>query len=179
MGRPRNDAAIQRAKGTDKQAIGRNTDRVDATPPPGTPDMPPYVNGRAVDFWHETILKLQQVPDLLTIVDGATIADICLVMAQKEMIEAGMQAEVNKKRSAISKAQVIMRYQSVLEKLRMRQNVLASELGMSPRSRSQIKVRAPKFVPTASAIPGSQAPGVKPLVTDPVLCGGSSGLQRM
>lgn len=202
MGRPRNDSAVQKAKGNSHRP-SRETDRIDAAAPPGTPERPAFLKGRALEIWHEMIGLLLQIPDLLTVVDGKTIADFCQVSSQKESIERGMDLECNhaadtmtaeaeaavtvkdkkaarkaKRKLAesieIAQAKIAMGYQGILEKLRMRQNALANELGMSPRSRSQIKVRAPGYVPQAD--PSALK---KIHVSDPSLFGGGTGLVKM
>lgn len=201
MGRPRNDSAINAARGTAKKA-SREYDHGDAAAPPGVPEMPDDFSPREIEIWDDTIFRLKQIPGLLTIVDGPTIADFCRCVAQKEIIERAMNIKAaaaataakeafvgadgkvlkgsTKKRSQaadVAMGDVMLAYQSTLERLRMRQNALANELGMSPRSRSQIKVRAPGFVSGRAGT--EQSSIVRPLVTDPSLRGGSGGLVKM
>lgn len=183
MGRPRGDSAIQRAKGNSKKP-DRQYDRGDMAAPPGTPDRPDDIVGRPQEIWNDLIFKLSQIPELLTIVDGHVIADLCHCISQKEDVHRALKlecAEVTKAAKAagnnplIAKGKVVGEYQKDLDRLRARQGILMNELGMSPRSRSQIKVRAPGFVRQS----GTVTAGAGNQVSDPVLFGGSGGLMKM
>jgi hypothetical protein len=199
--RPKSDSAIDQAKANPKRPH-RESDRVDAEAPPGSPERPKDLKGRALQIWFETISVMSQIRGLLTIADGPPIADFCRVAAQKEMIEAGMEAEVT---AAVKKAKaeaklahdealktdpkaklvkpnveiitggIYFQYQGVLDKLRMRQLSLTNTIGRSPASRSQIKVQAPGYVPGLGTTAAAKA---RNLVSDPVLGGGSAGLQK-
>lgn len=186
MARPRNDSPLARARAeaTGKRAKeSRETSRHDAAAPPGVPECPAHVTGEAREIWDRTISLMIQIPRLLSIVDGDTIALYCGVSADLLRITRGMNAKValvirtakieaeelkaqllkdGHKADAraislqaaadIAEADVVKEYANTLEKLRMRQNSLAREIGLTCASRSQIKVEAPGFVPKTGPI---------------------------
>lgn len=115
--------------------------------PLGAPEPPLWLTPEALDIWEEIVPLLAGVPELLSIVDGALLEDYCEVEAQKRQIQQAMNegADAAAKKAkpadkAIARGEVLLRYQNHLDKLRMRANSLRRELGLTPSSRSALKV---------------------------------------
>jgi phage terminase small subunit len=144
----------------------------------GVPTRPSGLSRAACAIWRDTIDIMMTVPGLLTVADGAVLADFCEVRAQKDSIRTAMmtqkRAAAQQIRTAASargtkislaeaeaaaETALIERYGGELNRLRHRENVLRRELGLSPSSRSSIRL-------------GDVTPRSKPSALDGALFGG-------
>lgn len=116
----------------------------------GEPQIPPGMSPRARRIWHETVVTMLSVQGLLTIADGAVLADYCQVRSEKEEMLKAMDFHVKLRAAKFKKPPAVARMlareaemkriANSLNKLRHRENVLRRELGLSPSSRSSIRL---------------------------------------
>jgi phage terminase small subunit len=116
---------------------------------PGEPDRPAGMGKEALEIWDEIVALLVQAPGLLNRVDGYVIADFCEVRANKNAINRAMEkavakaikeAKANKDDQDMAQAAAMIPYQRVLSALRRHELILQGKLGLTPASRSQIKL---------------------------------------
>jgi phage terminase small subunit len=123
------------------------------------PEMPTGLSPAARRIWNRTVAIMLTVPNLLTVADGAALADYCEVRAQKDELQKAMRAreresakliiaQATQKGQRITAAEAralaaeasLERSGELLNKLRHRENVLRRELGLSPSARSSIRI---------------------------------------
>lgn len=130
----------------------------------GEPKIPFGLNARARRIWREMVVILKDIPGLLSLADGPVLADFCATRADKEALEAAVKTEVQRRLKASPpegpraevEAGVIARYGTQMNRLRHRENALRRELGLSPSSRSAIRVSGqPLDKPKAGALDGA------------------------
>ena len=119
--------------------------------PEGSPAMPRGMSKAARVIWKETVATMQMVPGLLTVADSSVLADYCevraevdqMLRAQRQATERAIAQAVAEGRAATPdeiKAAIIDKYTGTMSKLRHRLNVLRRELGLTPSSRSSLRV---------------------------------------
>ena len=127
--------------------------------PLGEPECPKHLDKRARAIFKATVALLRDVPELLSTLDATLLANFSLVESQLEILEKGLQAEIAKPvgvgkrkrpRNAIEQAEVVMRFTPVIDKMRIRSNILAREMGLTPAARSSLKVGPVKTTKTVS-----------------------------
>lgn len=96
-------------------------------------------------IWKDTVAILASIPGLMSIADGPVLADFCRTRANKDIVEADMRKEG-------MTSEVIGKYGRLLNQLRHRENVLRRELGLSPSSRSSIKISGEPTKPPVNAL---------------------------
>ena len=125
----------------------------------GEPDMPRGLSRGARKVWRCTVAMLLQVPGLLTIADGAVLADYCEVRADKDTLQRAMrdaerrgvaQAVQQAKETGLklTKAELrgiaasaqMTKSGTMLNTLRHRENVLRREIGLSASARTSIRL---------------------------------------
>lgn len=132
----------------------------------GEPAMPASLSAEAKTIWRKTVPLLLNVPGLLSLVDSAVLADYCQVRADKSALErairseqtqavkreaarplqtalalSGESVEPDQRRSAVQvRGEVYARSAGLLNSLRHQENVLRRELGLSPSSRSSLRI---------------------------------------
>jgi phage terminase small subunit len=125
----------------------------------GEPEMPTGLSPAARRIWKETVALMLTVPNLLTVADGAVLADYCEVRAQKDGLRTAMRArerenvkliiaQTAQKGQRITGAEArglaaeasLEKSGELLNQLRHRENVLRRELGLSPSARSSIRI---------------------------------------
>jgi phage terminase small subunit len=125
----------------------------------GEPEMPSGLSPAARRIWKQTVALMLTVPNLLTVADGAVLADYCEVRAQKDELQKAMRARerenakliiaqaaqkgqriTNLEAKALAAEASLERSGELLNKLRHRENVLRRELGLSPSARSSIRI---------------------------------------
>jgi phage terminase small subunit len=125
----------------------------------GEPDMPRGLSRGARKVWRCTVAMLLQVPGLLTIADGAVLADYCEVRADKDALQRAMRdaerravaqaaEQAKAKGIKLSKAELraaaasaqMTKTGAMLNTLRNRENVLRREMGLSASARTSIRL---------------------------------------
>ena len=125
----------------------------------GEPEMPTGLSRAARPIWKETVAIMLTVPNLLSVADGAVLADYCEVRVQKDALQTAMRAreresvklivaQATQKGQRINAAEAralaaeasLEKSGDLLNKLRHRENVLRRELGLSPSARSSIRI---------------------------------------
>jgi phage terminase small subunit len=125
----------------------------------GEPDMPRGLSRGARRIWRITVTIMLQVPGLLTIADGAVLADYCEVRADKDTLQRAMrdaqrravratQEQTKEQGVKVTKAEIaaaasqaqMTKSGRMLNTLRHRENVLRRELGLSASARSSIHI---------------------------------------
>ena len=121
--------------------------------------MPRGLSRGARRIWGITVAIMLQVPGLLTIADGAVLADYCEVRADKDVLQRANRdnerravaqaiAEAKAKGGKLTKAELraaaasaqMSKTGRMLNTLRHRENVLRRELGLSASARSSIHI---------------------------------------
>jgi phage terminase small subunit len=130
----------------------------------GEPDMPRGLSRGARRIWRITVAILLRCPGLLTIADGAVLADYCEVRADKDILQRAMRdAERRNVAQAIEQAKAkgltltkaelraaaasaqMTKSGQMLNTLRNRENVLRREIGLSASARSSIRLTIAQF----------------------------------
>jgi phage terminase small subunit len=121
----------------------------------GEPDMPRGLSRGARRIWRITVAIMLQVPGLLTIADGAVLADYCEVRADKDTLQRAMRdaqrraiRETQEQGVKVTKAEIaaaasqaqMTKSGQMLNTLRHRENVLRRELGLSASARSSMRI---------------------------------------
>lgn len=121
--------------------------------------MPRGLSRGARKVWRCTVAMLLQVPGLLTIADGAVLADYCEVRADKDALQRAMRdaerravaqaaEQAKAKGIKLSKAELraaaasaqMTKTGAMLNTLRNRENVLRREMGLSASARTSIRL---------------------------------------
>lgn len=136
----------------------------------GEPAIPSGLSPRARKIWRESVSVMLTVQGLLTIADGAVMADYCQVRAEKEEMLKALEFHIRDRAAKSKKPAVVARMlaretemkkiANGLNKLRHRENVLRRELGLSPSSRSSIRLpggRRESASPVDSALFGRRS----------------------
>jgi len=111
-------------------------------PPSEIPSCPPHLNKEAQAEWDRMAIELKPL-GLLTKIDKAIFASYCQawstwVEASKKVVKEGMIT------ISPNGWQVENSYFSIMNKAMKQMNIALTELGMSPSSRSRIKIEKPK-----------------------------------
>jgi phage terminase small subunit len=126
----------------------------------GEPPKPSGLSAAARRVWRETVEIMASVEGLLTVADGAVLADFCEVRVNKRSIESAMRIQLRKAlvsakamgrpiTRAEAEAALLVKFGRELNTLRHRENVLRRELGLSPSARSSIRLGDPSREPVA------------------------------
>ena len=127
--------------------------------PLGEPTCPSHLSKRAKTIFKAVCALLRDVPELLSTLDTFLVANFASNEAQLELLEKGMQADLAKPvgvgkrqrgKNAIEEAAVVMKYTVIIDKLRIRSNILGREMGLSPAARSSLKVGPVKTTKSVS-----------------------------
>lgn len=111
-------------------------------PQPGIPEPPDWFTAIELEVWHQTIASLSQTPGLLTVVDRDALASYCEAWGEFHEARAEIAAHgatcISEKGGAYQHP-AVGRKNSALERIRK----LGSDFGMTPASRTSVKVSAP------------------------------------
>lgn len=147
---------------------GKRANTVDEHEPnfaEGEPAMPYGLSRAAKKIWRASVAIMLQVPGLLTIADGAVLADYCEVRADKDtlqramrdaerraVVQAAEQAKakgIKLTRSELAAAAAgaqMTKFGKILNTLRTRELALRREIGLSPSARTSIRLTAAQLV---------------------------------
>jgi P27 family predicted phage terminase small subunit len=106
------------------------------------PEPPTYLAGEALEYWHEIATKLE-THGLLTRIDASALAEYCVVWVRWRKAER----EIEKHGQVIlspSGYPVQSPYVSIANKALSHVRAYESEFGMTPSSRSRVKVAKTK-----------------------------------
>lgn len=116
----------------------RNLDVV--KPPPGVPDMPPWLKAEASDEWKRIVPILDSM-GVLSRLDRAVVADYCTVWAQLVRVETQLaDADALTDTRSDSEGMVKNPLWSVANQLRQRFDKKCEMLGLAPGPRGRLDV---------------------------------------
>lgn len=129
-----------------KDVAGRRAGEVQ--PPPGVPEAPAWLNDIEREVWDRTVDSLSKTRGLLTVIDGGLLASYCEAWAEFLNARAEIERDgptVWSEKGGAYQHPAVGRKNSALERIRR----IGSEFGMSPASRTSVKVAA--SVPDANS----------------------------
>lgn len=120
-----------------KDVGGRRAGEIE--PPAGLPEPPQWLNFVEREVWDQTIADLSRMPGLMTFLDRDMLASYC--EAWGDFFEARAEIErdgptCHSDKGGAYQHPAVGRKNSALERIRK----LAAEFGMSPASRTSVKV---------------------------------------